>query len=381
MSEQLKKLIESNDFLLNILNNMSAAVFVVDKNVRVQNINKAFTKLFHKTEEEVYNELCGNAIGCVFPVKEKTDCGKTYFCNNCELRKNLVKCLTEKGEAQKTVIEREFLIGDEFILKFFYVITDYIEYNDIGFVLVMIYDITDLEAHRRKLEELNDLKNQFLGMAAHDLRNPIAQIMGASELVLEYSDKFKQEDKERLLNMIHASSNFMLKLVNNLLDISKIESGKLELEKTIQNYVDFVEECLMFNRLSAKQKNISIESDFGDNIINLTFDKTQINQVINNLIGNSIKFSPEGAKIIVKVEKQSNRIITKVIDEGPGIPKEELSKLFKEFQQTSVKPTSGEKGTGLGLAISKKIVEKHGGQIGVESEVRKGSTFYFILPI
>ncbi|MFX0070023.1 MAG: PAS domain-containing protein [Candidatus Hermodarchaeota archaeon] len=184
MSEHLGDLLNSKDFLKYLFNNMPTAVFIVDENVRVQNINKSFTILFQKSDEEVYNELCGNAIGCVFPVKENTDCGKTVNCNICKLRKNIVRCLKYKERDLKALITREFFIGEEFVIRHFYITTNYLEFNDVDYVLVMIQDLTELENQRKHLEELNHFKNEFLGIVAHDLRNPINVIKTASHVLI-----------------------------------------------------------------------------------------------------------------------------------------------------------------------------------------------------
>jgi signal transduction histidine kinase len=245
----------------------------------------------------------------------------------------------------------------------------------------MIYDITELEIYKRRLEELNEVKNEFLGIAAHDLRNPISEIMMASSLLQKYATNLKPPEKDELLNMINRSSTFMSTLVNDLLDVAKIESGRLELEKTENNYNEFIEDCLKLNRLFAKEKNITIDFTPETNLSNIQFDQNQIRQVMNNLISNALKFSSPGSKVTIKVEKEGDYLVTKVIDEGPGIPAKEIPNLFKPFQRTSVPIPKGERSTGLGLAIAKKIVERHHGHIGVTSQVGKGSIFYFTLPL
>ncbi len=381
MADELEEFLNSNEFLSSLFNNMSAAVFILDRDMRVLNINKSFSKLFQKSKEDVFNELCGNAIGCIFPVIEENDCGETVNCDVCEIRNNAIRCFTEKGGSLNTVVERKFMINDEVGLKYFYVTLKYFEFNDNGLALAIVNDVTELEIQRKRLAELNELKNEFLGTVSHDLRNPITQIMLASETLLKYADKLTLEDNLKFLNMIQRSSKFMNDLVNDLLDISKIEMGKLELKKTINDYVKFVRESLNLNRIIAKGKDITIETEFAENLPEIQFDRTKISQVLNNLIGNAIKYSPEGSKITVRIEKGDEFLITTVTDQGPGIPEKELALLFNEFQILSVKPTQGARSTGLGLAIAKKIVEKHEGTISVKNSPNRGSTFYFTLPL
>ncbi len=251
----------------------------------------------------------------------------------------------------------------------------------------IIHDITErklaeeaLRQSNDQLRELNNQKNEFLGMAAHDLRNPIAVIQNASSVLSRYSSENLSEKQREFLKKIYDTSKFMLELLNNLLDISKIESGKLELEITKNNYPDFVRKNIEFNRFFATEKDISIDLVLSDAIPLVDFDKNKIEQVLNNLISNAIKYSHPNTMISVEVQREKDFVVTKVIDQGQGIPENELPHIFKPFQKASIKPTAGEKSTGLGLAIVKKIVEGHQGKIGVESEVGKGSTFFFKLP-
>ena len=252
----------------------------------------------------------------------------------------------------------------------------------------IIHDITErkraeeaLQQSNNQLRELNNQKNEFLGMAAHDLRNPIAVIRNSSSVLLRYSSENLSEKQKEFLEKIYDTSKFMLEILNSLLDISKIESGKLELEITKNNYPGFVKKNIEFNRFFATEKGISIDSVFSDNISLVNFDKNKIEQVLNNLISNAIKYSHPNTTVRIEVRKEKDFVVTKVIDQGQGIPKNELPHVFKPFQKASAKPTAGEKSTGLGLAIVKKIVEGHQGIIGVESEVGKGSNFSFKLPL
>jgi len=252
----------------------------------------------------------------------------------------------------------------------------------------IIHDITErkraeeaLRQSNDQLRELNNQKNEFLGMAAHDLRNPIAVIWNSSSVLSRYSSGNLSEKQKEFLKKIYDTSKFMLELLNSLLDISKIESGKLELEITNNNYPDFVRKNIEFNRFFATEKGISIDSVLSDDIPLVNFDKNKIEQVLNNLISNAIKYSHPNTTIRIEVLKEKDFVVTKVIDQGQGIPENELPHVFKAFQKASTKPTAGEKSTGLGLAIVKKIVEGHQGIIGVESKVGKGSNFFFKLPL
>lgn len=252
----------------------------------------------------------------------------------------------------------------------------------------IIHDITErklaeeaLRQSNDQLRELNNQKNEFLGMAAHDLRNPIAVIQNSSSVLSRYLSENLSEKQKEFLKKISDTSKFMLELLNSLLDISKIESGKLGLEITKNNYPDFVRKNIEFNRFFATEKGISIDSPLSDDIPLVDFDKNKIEQVLNNLISNAIKYSHPNTTIRIEVLREKNFVVTKVIDQGQGIPENELPHVFKPFQKASTKPTAGEKSTGLGLAIVKKIVEGHQGVIGVESEVGKGSTFFFKLPL
>jgi PAS domain S-box-containing protein len=252
----------------------------------------------------------------------------------------------------------------------------------------IIHDITErklaeeaLHRSNDQLRELNNQKNEFLGMAAHDLRNPIAVIQNASLVLSKYSSENLSQKQQEFLKKIHETSKFMLELLNNLLDISKIESGKLELEITRDHYPNFVENNVKFNSLFAAEKGIAINLVLSDDLPLVSFDKNKIEQVLNNLISNAIKYSHPNTTITIEVLREKDFVVTKVVDQGQGVREEELPRVFEAFQKTSTKPTAGEKSTGLGLAIVKKIVEGHQGEIGVESEVGKGSTFFFKLPL
>ncbi|UCE63389.1 MAG: PAS domain-containing protein [Nitrospirota bacterium] len=245
-------------------------------------------------------------------------------------------------------------------------------------------DIKEAEAVIKKknteLAELNETKNKFLGIASHDLRNPLFTIRSFSELLEDGTvGEVNVKQKEMLGKIFHAST-FMKALLENLLDISKIESGKIDIKKQTQDLNQTVRQQVEFNQLLAQKKNITLHMNLS-NIPPLSFDQSAIIQVMGNFIGNAIKFSPPDTAIVVATDKVEDGVRFSVRDEGPGLSKEDQELLFKEFQTLTAKPTAGEKSTGLGLAIVKKLIHLHNGEVGVESTLGMGSTFYFTLPI
>lgn len=239
-----------------------------------------------------------------------------------------------------------------------------------------------LEEVNDKLNTINDEKNRIIGIAAHDIRNPLGAINSFSELLLADEVLTGNKESNEILKFIKILSEDLLVLIKNLLDVSKIESGKLEMNYENLNYVNFVKQQLVVNQLLGKKKNININLESSDDIILAEFDKQYMSQVINNLLSNAIKFSWKSSEILIKIErKHNNQILTQVIDYGQGIPEDEQKKLFNYFQKTSIQPTDGEQSTGLGLAIVKKIVLTHNGEVCVKNVENKGSNFYFTFPI
>lgn len=234
----------------------------------------------------------------------------------------------------------------------------------------------------QKLLELNQQKNLFLGMAAHDLRNPISTIHSMSELLIDFNTAELSKEGISMLELIYSSSEYMLKLVDDLLDLSVIEMGKMVLNKEKVEYVSLLKNTVILNKNLATRKNIEIIEDFRcQEEISVYIDKNKIIQVVNNLLNNAIKFSDAGSIVTLQMECKEGEVETCVIDKGKGIPEDELSMLFKEFTKTSIKAKGDHKGVGLGLAIARKIVEAHGGSVKVESEYMVGSKFYFTIPI
>lgn len=238
----------------------------------------------------------------------------------------------------------------------------------------------ELQKKNIQLDQLNQLKNQFLGMAAHDLRNPISSILSFSEFVIESNDYDLSDELRRIMEMIKKSSEFMLNLLEELLDVVKIESGKLNLNYERVDLEKILRKNIEINALLAANKKIKLVLDIPETLPETEIDVIKIDQVLNNLISNAVKYSHNNTTVTIGAFSTGRDILISVQDQGLGIPGNELDKIFVPFSKISVKGTAGEKSTGLGLSIVKRIVTGHLGRIWVESEVNKGSTFYFTLP-
>ncbi|HET6511100.1 MAG TPA: HAMP domain-containing sensor histidine kinase, partial [Candidatus Kapabacteria bacterium] len=238
------------------------------------------------------------------------------------------------------------------------------------------------ELHKKNAElaRLNEQKNQFIGILAHDLRNPLSLIMGYAEfLETDLTDKLDADNRD-YLSVIQNSSNFMLSLVNDLLDLSVIETGKLTLDRTRFNIHDLVLESVSLYKPMAAKKQIMVESLVPQQEIMIDADRLKIFQVLNNIISNAIKYSPRDSTVRVKLEEDNKQIRVSISDQGAGIETAELSRIFDPYQRGSTQPTGGETSTGLGLAIVKRIIEGHGGKLAVESAPNAGTVFSFSLP-
>ena len=229
-----------------------------------------------------------------------------------------------------------------------------------------------------EVSRLNQEKNYFLGMAAHDIRGPLGSVSGLCRQVIENSGY--EGDAIELFRIIMDTSDDILSMMEGLLDISSIESRSFSLKPVIFSLSDLVQqrlERIFFS--SAKMKGINLSYTYEEQL-EFLFDKTRISQVVDNLISNAIKFTPENGEVKIALRHQDNRVIFSVEDTGPGLSEEDMEKVFNEFTTLSAGATKGEKTVGLGLSICNRIIRLHKGEIGVKRGRSGGAEFYFMLP-
>jgi signal transduction histidine kinase len=226
------------------------------------------------------------------------------------------------------------------------------------------------------LKEIDRLKNDFIHTVSHDLRSPLTSVLGYMELIERVGTL--NESQHEFLERLRAGVHHMTSLVNELLDLGRLESG-FDTRREIVHLDNVLEYSLNVFDNQIKEKNIQVTCGISDNLKPLRANPIRIRQMIDNLIGNAIKYSPKNGSVKVDMTMQENQVILRVTDSGPGIPSEEQNRIFEKFFRASNRPQNVE-GSGLGLAIVKSIVESHQGRVWVESKVGVGSTFIVLLP-
>jgi two-component system sensor histidine kinase/response regulator len=231
----------------------------------------------------------------------------------------------------------------------------------------------------QELSRLNEEKNEFMGIAAHDLRSPLNAVKGYAEMMLEESTMPIPERAE-LLGRIHDATQRMAEMVQNLLDANRIERGEMKLNLAAIDLRPVLAAVAEGQRPRALAKQQTIHLQDGAAPGTVLADRNVMVQVLENLVSNAVKYSPPAKQILVRLKQEASTVRIEVKDEGPGLSPDDQKKLFGKFARLSAKPTGGEHSTGLGLSIVKKMVEAMNGKVWCESEPGKGATFIVALP-
>jgi len=245
----------------------------------------------------------------------------------------------------------------------------------------------ELQVAYQKLKELDQLKDSFLSTVSHELRTPLTSIKSFSEILLSYDED--KETQREFLTIINEESNRLTRLINDFLDLSKIEAGRVQWQTVELSLSEVIQIAINATQALTIQMKLKVDTDLDPNLPTVWCDKDRLVQVVTNLLSNAIKFTPEGGIIQVKAQLlngsksrvDSNMVMVSVSDNGIGIAPKDHQTIFEKFKQVGDTLSGKPKGTGLGLPICKEIIEHYGGKIWVESELGKGSTFFFTLPI
>lgn len=349
--ENISKTFNLSYLYQEILNNTNMGVVIcnnINGDFIIKDVNHSYCKLFNITKDDVLNTNI-----------------KNFICNNNKLFDTLRHVL---DTGKKKMLKKINCAN-----KWLNVVIIKTETDDI---IVMVEDVTLETSALEKLEKSDKYKTEFLSNMSHEIRSPLNSIIGFSELLKEVNDD--KEKIEQYINIIQKSSESLTKIINDILDISKIEEGKLEINKTNFNLNSFLEELYMVNKTKMKNEKVNFILNIPKNDTTILCDSFRLRQVINNLINNANKFTDSGF-IELGYTKKSNFIEFYVKDSGIGIKIDEQNKIFERYSQSAYnnKKTLGH---GLGLSISKELISLMGGTIRLESEYGKGSTFIFNIP-
>ena len=354
VAEQTEALRESQEFLTTLTNTMADAVLSVKMpGYQIEYVNRAVTEIFGYQPEE----LIGQSIQALFGDESKFDTfsqKQSMALGMGQRQLRLEQTMHKKdGESLWTEMVATLIKTD----------------NQLSEIIVVIRDITQ--------------RTFLLGVVAHELRSPLGLLNGFSVAMMDDLDSIDQESLKTYLGVINDSATRMLKLVNELLDITKIELGEVPLDIEAVNISELLERNSSDYRFVARNKDITINEKYPSFPLICHCDAAKVGQVISNFVDNAIKYSPPGSVVEITAEQKEANVWVGVKDEGPGIKPNEMQHLFKSFKHTKIssQPTAGEKSSGLGLAICKKIIEAHNGDIGVDSTPGQGSTFWFSLPL
>lgn len=369
MSEELKaaqeeqkaltaSAVASEERTRSVIENMPIGIVIIDAENRIESLNPQAEQMFGADTEK----LLGHPLSEILPshqsqeVKKKTN----------EIRKGSgPSAVTLAGDSEALRVTGESFPAELHVSKF--------RTQEGKHFLVTVQDVT--ERH-----EMEKLKREFVSMVSHDLRTPLTAVQGTLDLLEEDTYGELTEQGHKRVKVANESVDRLINLINDLLDIEKMEAGKMRLEAKPTSLLKILNNSIESVRTFAERHQVSLELKIDEDII-VAADRDRVIQVVVNLLSNAVKFSPAESLVTVAAEKDGAFALVRVIDRGRGIPKEHVDSLFQRFKQVKAADGARKKGTGLGLAICKAIVESHNGSISIRSEEGKGSEFYFTLPL
>jgi signal transduction histidine kinase len=239
----------------------------------------------------------------------------------------------------------------------------------------------EIQDKSRQLEVANRHKSEFLANMSHELRTPLNAIIGFSEVLQEQMFGKMNEKQTEYVNDIHDSGRHLLSLINDILDLSKVEAGRMELEVAKFHLPSAIDNALTLIRERATRHGVALSASVDQRLDDIEADERKFKQILLNLLSNAVKFTPEGGRVRVQARRVDGNAEIAVADTGVGIAPDDQAKVFEEFRQVGTDYTKKSEGTGLGLALTKKFVELHGGSLRLESAPGRGSTFTFTLPV
>jgi PAS domain S-box-containing protein len=348
---------ESEEKFRQLAENIQAVFWISDyQKQQVIYVSHAYEKIWQRPREDVYHN-CGNSFNAVHPSDRPLVAAAMNQQRETGQSDTIYRIIRPDGSI-RWIRDRAFPIKTE--------------RGEIFRIAGIAEDITEQQ-------QIEEMKNEFIGIVSHELRTPLTAIQMSLGLLQTGVYNKNPEKFQRMLNIALTDTKRLVNLVNDILDLERLQSGRIVLEKTIFPAADLIQQVV--NGMEALATAQKVKLKINPTNVQVTAARDAIGQTLTNLLSNALKFSPANSTITLSAESQSNMVLFQVSDQGRGIPPDKLEAIFGRFQQVDASDSREKGGTGLGLAICQSIVEQHGGKIWVESVLGKGSTFFFTLPI
>ncbi len=353
--EARKEAVREKNKTMAMIENLTDGILLLNNKNEVEIISPLVIDFFRKIKEEII----GKNIADLF--------------DNEELKQLQELLIEPKRRRVNKVVKKEIAIGKRMDIE---VTTVFLEEGaEEGGVLVILHDVT-----RDKLVER--MKTEFVSIAAHQLRTPLSAIKWTLRMVLDGDTGEITAEQKDLLEKTYVSNERMISLINDLLNVSRIEEGRFLYKQELANMEDIVSTVIESSQELLKMKKMTLTFNKPKEVLpQVSIDKEKMELVVQNLIENAVKYTPEGGKLDVSLDKNSNDIVFKIKDTGVGIPESQQSRIFTKFFRGDNVIRMETEGSGLGLYTTKNIVEAHRGKIWFDSKEGEGTTFYFTIPI
>jgi signal transduction histidine kinase len=364
-------------------------MLLVNQQMRVVRANDTMRQMSGRGYANLIDHDACQALGCLRAASDAT-AGRNEprplppsdgpMCDGCTVRQT-IQAVLASGQPVRGVEVRPTLNEDgEHAQPWLSVSAEPVQIDGAMHVVVALNDITDRKRAEEELTETMEMKSQFISTVSHELRTPLTAIREAVIIVQDQVAGKLNKDQKRFLDIAKRNIDRLARLIDDVLDFQKLNAGKMKFNLQENNIATVAEEAYATMQPHAAKNKVALALELETSLPTAVFDGDRIMQVLTNLVSNAIKFTPEGGRVLLSVQRREEHLVLKVSDTGYGIPKEDLPKLFNRFFRVQ-RPGKEIKGTGLGLAIVSKIVTGHGGRVEVESELEKGTTFTVLLPL